>query len=934
MLRKICTFFVLALLILNSSQILFGQNVVSGKIVSAATNEGLIGAGVGIMGTSEGVTIEDVEGTFSFETNQSFPIKLEVTYIGYVTKEVEVTKTNANILIALEEENIVINAIEIKGQRISEKQKAAPLTVESLDLLAIKETPSDNFYDGLGSLKGVDLTAASLGFKIINTRGFNSTSPVRSLQIIDGVDNQAPGLNFSLGNFLGTSELDVVKVDIVVGAASAFYGPNAFNGVISMETKNPFFQKGLAGSVKLGERNLVEAAVRYADAFKNKSGNDIAAFKLNLAYFKAKDWEADNYDPVYGTNTDRSNPGGYDAVNIYGDEYRTNMDLTKSELYSSFAGLGQWHRKGYKESDLVDYNTNNLKANLAFHIRTNPSKKAESPEFIFSNSFSTGTTVYQGDNRFSLRGIQFFQSRLEFRKTNKYFIRAYMTSDNAGESFDPYFTALRLQNSAKPNGEWSKDYNNFWVSGPRKWMDQMEYPKLVVFPQISFDREAALAWLANNQGKLSEWHQLAANAANASSGNYYAFFEPGTAQFDSEFKRISSSYNNLLGSGTRFYDNSKLYHVHGEYKIQPTFIKEITLGANYRLYTPNSRGTIFYDTADVKITNSEFGTYVGVEHEFLKEKLKLNATVRYDKNQNFDGLISPAASAVYKFNDQNILRLSFSSALRNPTLSDQYLYLNVGPAILAGNLYGVDSLISVASFQEYRNSLDPSKISYFNISGVKPEKVRSFEIGYRTTLFEDVFVDGSYYFSTYTDFLGYNIGIDAEFDPLTKFPTKFQVFRYASNSLEKVSTQGFSIGLSYFFRKYFQLAGNYSFNKLASQVNDPIIPAFNTPEHKYNLSLSGRNIKWGVLKDFGFSLNYKWIDGFLFEGSPQFTGFIPSYSLLDAQINYNFVKNNLTLKIGASNVLNNKVFQTYGGPRIGRMAYISVLYDFKKKVNI
>lgn len=139
-----------------------------------------------------------------------------------------------------------------------------------MDLLAIKETPAVNFYSGLGALKDVDLTTASLGFTIINTRGFNSTNPVRSLQLIDGVDNQSPGLNFSLGNFLGASELDVLKVDLVVGASSAFYGPNAFNGVISMETKNPFIHKGLSATVKVGERNLLEGAVRWADAFKNK----------------------------------------------------------------------------------------------------------------------------------------------------------------------------------------------------------------------------------------------------------------------------------------------------------------------------------------------------------------------------------------------------------------------------------------------------------------------------------------------------------------------------------------------------------------------------------------------------------------------------------------------------------------------------------------
>ena len=131
-----------------------------------------------------------------------------------------------------------IEGVEIVDSRITEKQKESALTVETMGIIAIKETPAANFYEGLGNLKGVDVTASGLAFKVINTRGFNSTSPVRSLQLIDGVDNQSPGLNFSLGNFLGASELDVQKVDLVVGASSAYYGPNAFNGVIAMTTKS------------------------------------------------------------------------------------------------------------------------------------------------------------------------------------------------------------------------------------------------------------------------------------------------------------------------------------------------------------------------------------------------------------------------------------------------------------------------------------------------------------------------------------------------------------------------------------------------------------------------------------------------------------------------------------------------------------------------
>ena len=131
------------------------------------------------------------------------------------------------------------------------------------------------------------------------------------------------------------------------------------------------------------------------------------------------------------------------------------------------------------------------------------------------------------------------------------------------------------------------------------------------------------------------------------------------------------------------------------------------------------------------------------------------------------------------------------------------------------------------------------------------------------------------------------------------------------------------------------IAGNYSWNRLNKEFDDdPIIPAFNTPEHKFNISFSGRDVKFDLggrqINGLGFNLNYKWIQGFIFEGSPQFTGLIPSYDLLDAQINYKVPSINTTFKIGASNLLNNLQFQTYGGPRIGRLSYISAVYEFKK----
>ncbi|MCE2789104.1 MAG: TonB-dependent receptor, partial [Saprospiraceae bacterium] len=459
-----CDRVVLMLCILTAvfTQTLSAQTL-RGEVVDVNTGDPLIGANVVVKNDPTTGTVTDFDGSFEFKVD-ALPVVLNVSYIGYTAVDVSIQNAGQKIVVKMSEDAVTIDlGVEIKGQRISEKQKAAPLTVESLDAIAIKQTASTDFYNGLGSLKGVDLTTASLGFTVINTRGFNSTSPVRSLQIIDGVDNQSPGLNFSLGNFLGAPELDIQKVDLVVGASSAFYGPNAFNGVISMETKNPFFNKGLSASLKAGERNLFESAFRYADALKNKNGQDVVAFKLNFSYLRAYDWLANNYDPVTESNgnsvfSPSQNPGGFNAVNVYGDEYFGSY----SSLFDARTGLNTFHRKGYQEVDLVDYNTRNIKAGAAVHIRTQPSRDFESPELVLGSNFGYGTTVYQGDNRFSLRGIQFYQHKVEFRKKDKYFIRAYATHEDAGKSYDPYFTAQKLIEAAGDNEAWQNSYVQWW----------------------------------------------------------------------------------------------------------------------------------------------------------------------------------------------------------------------------------------------------------------------------------------------------------------------------------------------------------------------------------------------------------------------------------------------------------------------------------------
>ena len=933
-----------------SAVVSFAQVTVRGQVTDE-TGEFLIGASVLVPVTGTG-NVTDFDGNFEVEV-PAIPTELVVSYVGYSNDTIVVENVNEVIQVVLGDNATTMVTVEVKGRRISEKRQQSALTMETLDNIAIKETPAANFYDGLGALKDVDLTAASLGFKIINTRGFNSTNPVRSLQIIDGVDNQSPGLNFSLGNFLGASDLDVNAVNIIVGASSAFYGPNAFNGVIAMETKDPFLQQGLAATVKGGERNLVEGGFRWAQALENKDGDDWFAYKINAYGFRADDWEADNFDPVDGTVTGRDNPGGYDAVNIYGDEFERIFDRE-----GRVTGLGIFHRRGYREEDVVDYDSENFKANAQLQFRLKPEQDLLSPELIASSSYSTGTTIYQGDNRFSLRNIQFFQHKLELRKRNHYFLRSYVTHEDAGDSYDPYFTSLLLLDSAATAAQFANRYEAFWVQGVRdpetgardgafsRFLERQEgFPNRADFIGMPDAFNAALnEFLLPFQDSLFAFHDRAqayANSGSTRNPEIVPFFEPGTARFDSLFDYITSRPANQE-FGTQFFDRSALWHTHGEYMFNDLVSSESTgsltdldlrVGANFRMYFPNSDGTILIDTAGNNIDTYEYGIYGGGTATF-RDNIKVSASVRLDKHENFDYLVSPAASLVYLPNEETTLRFSVSSAIRNPTLSDQYLNYNVGRATLLGNLNGFDSLVTIESLLDFNTSLNADTLAYFNVAPIQPERVQTVELGARSTLWDQLYVDATYYYSFYQRFIGFNLGADLDFAPGTTRLNGVDVFRVAANASDNVTTQGFSVGLSYYFANYFAATGNYSWNILNSDSDDPIIPAFNTPEHKFNLGLAARDVPWpmfGGEQAVGFNVNLKYIDGFLFEGSPQFTGFIPSYAMVDAQANIRFPEIHTTLKIGASNLLDNRVFTTYGGPRIGRLAYASLTYDFKRR---
>lgn len=440
----------LFIILLLCSINLFAQEIkITGNITDATTGKPVSGASISVKGKLTGTTT-DSKGNYTLNANKlKLPFTIIISAVGFEVQESQVTSANNDISIKLTQKAIVLNEVVSSATRINQSILQSPVSIEKMSLKAVKENPSFTFYDGLQSLKGLEAVTSSLTYKQINTRGFNSTGNSRFLQLVDGVDNQTPGLNFSVGNLFGASDIDIESVEVIPGAASALYGPVAFNGLLSLKTKDPFKYQGLTLQVKSGlnhfgesvvkPQGLYDFAARYAKAF-----NDKFAFKINASYLTGRDWYADNYTDVSASTPAAQrgpNNPGRDALNIYGDE------VTKT-----LPGIGLVSRTGYEEKDLMNYNVYSLKLNGALQYRFSNNLEA-----IYQYNYGRGTASYTGSSRFDLNNFVLQTHRIELKGSN-FFVRGYSVEENSHDSYNTRSLAQFI------NRDWVKDLNGNTVT--------------------------------------------------------------------------------------------------------------------------------------------------------------------------------------------------------------------------------------------------------------------------------------------------------------------------------------------------------------------------------------------------------------------------------------------------------------------------------------
>ena len=907
--RKVTNYLVMFLLANILSIAAIAQNVtISGNVKNSATQENASAVSVTIKGSSVG-TFTDDKGNFSL-TTKSLPVTLIFSSIGYELQEVAVSSASEKLNVAFKPASTLGQEIVVSASRVPERIMESPVSIERVSAATLRNAPAANFYDVVTSLKGVDVTTSSLTFKTPTTRGFNSSGNTRFNQLVDGMDNQAPGLNFSVGAIIGLSELDVDNLELLSGASSALYGPGGMNGTLLMTSKNPFKYQGLSFLVKTGLMHA-DGRQRDASAYHNwnlrwgKKVSDKFAFKVNVELIQAKDWMGVDYRNYNRAATGGSVKAGtresdpnYDGINVYGDE--TTVEIRSAVLNAIGASAAPFlknfidtlnggrainvSRTGYTEQQVTDPNTINYKMGGSLHYKITANTEASVAAY-----WGTGNTIYTGSERYSLKDFKMGQYKFELLNKN-WHLRAYTTQENAGQSYNTTVATRLFNESWKPSG------------GSTGWFSQYSQTYL--------------------GARLNGLSDAAAHAAARS------FADIGRPSFDSE--RFRKSYDSIRRKpisegGALLVDKSDLYSIDGSYNLSKytSSVADILVGANFRRFVLNSEGTLFVDKPDSSIGINEYGVFVQATRKIM-ERLKLTVSGRYDKNENFKGRFTPRATALFKVTENNNVRLSYQTAYRFPSTQQQYIDLAVGSNVrlLGGNEVFVNkyNLVSnpVYDFEQLRAG---QTVLYTPVQ-LKPESISSFEAGYKGLLFNNkLLVDVYGYFGQYQDFLGRKVVVQSLSGSGITLADTSNGFRYSLpvNSPDKVKSFGFGASFDLRLPLNFTTGLNFASDEL-SNVPSNFVAYFNAPKYKVNMYVG--NTGFGPAKRLGFNVMYRWQQALLYQGDFA-TGNLPDVHTVDAQVSLKLPKTKSILKVGANNLLNQYYYNAVGNSQVGGLYYVS-----------
>lgn len=819
-----------------------------------------------------------------------------------------------------------LEEVTVSASRIPERLAQSPVSIEKVNNSYLKTSPAFSFFDALENVKGIQMITPSLGFRILNARGFANTTNVRFVQMVDGLDVQSPHIGSPIGSSLGPGDLDVEKVEILPGVASALYGMNSINGLANIFTMDPFSSPGLSfqqktgimhfGDADISAKVFSETSLRFAHVISSR-----LAFKINSTFTKGYDWIANNYTDLnpnanISTGLTGADNPAMDPVNVYGNESSNRRTISLQGKNYVVA------RTGYLEKEVVNYSLQNIKGDAGLYY-----KFSEKSSIAWLFHFALLDNVYQRSNRFRLEDYFLQQQGIIFQ-SKAVQAKLYLNAENTGSSYNLRSMAENIDRSYKTDNGWYNDYTTGF--------------------NTAYQAGATIA-AAHAQARIF-----------ADAGR----FEYGTPAFNNTLQALQNVNNWDSGAALRV--KASFIQAEAQWNLTETSLRqlkkktglEILSGFDHRTYFVTPDGNYFINPVRgkeyQKILYGKTGAFLSVTKSFFSNRLRTGAILRADKNDYFETLFSSRFTIVYSPVQRHNFRIGYQAGYRYPVLFEAYSNVNSGGVKRVGGLRVMSNGIfenawlqsSITTFQAAvlndintnglsrnaaieKNKLLLKKNPY---SYIRPEHVNTFEAGYKGIFFKGkLFVEADIYISNYRSFIAQanmNVPQTEIGDSIPYYlydKNKQNPYRMWTNSQTRISNYGFSIGMTCQLSKGYSVRANTSYTKLSKLENeDGLEDGFNTPDWIFNFSITNA----AICKNLGAAIGYKWQNSFYWQ-SFLINGTVPAFSTIDAQLSYTFQRAGVKVKLGGSNLLNHYYYSILGGPQIGGLYYVTLCYGVK-----
>lgn len=731
---------------------------VTGVVVSAEDNEPIIGASIVVKGTTMG-TITDMNGEFSLDKVPSSSKTLVISYVGMKTKEVAVAN---RVNVALESDAEQLDELVVTAMGISRDKKALGYALQEVKSDQLTAAAPMNAASALqGKVAGVQITAqggqvgASQNIVIRGNSSFGNNQP---LIVVDGVpisNDNGTGSGINLGS--GLSDInpeDIESISVLKGGSAALYGMRAGNGVILITTKNGKKDKGVQvsydGSFTVDKiYNLPKLQNKYGGGYYGsefdwkEQGLDA---EMSYADF-AKDYGYSYKDGMgSGVNDDADESWGprldiglmlpqYNSPVVNGVRQATPWISHPNNIKNFFqTGYSQTHNVsltsatektntrvsiGFRDQKGTTPNTDQKRYTGAFNTKMEVNKYIEfdgSANFTYTHSDNLPVTGYNGENPLQSL-LQWHQRQIDTDdlKAN------YDQKDEFGN-----YTHYNWQGAYATNPYWNMYHNttnydrNRFIGKGSLWIKPTDW--------LKFEARIGYDTFFSNQKSVILW------SVDYPDG-WYRDYDRRTTEINADFvgyfnkKFINNKFDVNVMAGANYRDYNYGIDAQGSQSaglvVPGVYTVANVIGSPY-VYTDHN----------TRRSNSVYSNVsLGWANQFY-----LDMSFRNDWDSTIkDSFFYPSFSGSW------IVTETFPSLQNNNVLN--FLKVRGGWAKIgnATDPYQINSYKNVitSSFDGVTLYSDPTK---FPPSSLRPEMVKTWEVGFETSLFNNlIHLDAAYY---------------------------------------------------------------------------------------------------------------------------------------------------------------------------------------------